>query len=465
MPEPRKVELESVKRLLMTEDGVPGAIERAVGFRTSTNAIKVVHIMNDLAQCLLGGAPGHGGDFLCRVIRLDIDTEDHSEATMRTDARFGAVFDRAFPTSLGVDRIAELRRAARTVLNFDGGVYQPGTSMASPLATHRDLLGFEGFRRFGLGRYLEHVLTKPSAARLRELFKSDDDPITRAFAPLLISGELVDKGGGSAAIGSAGRPFDLSLGASLETLLGQPLSKPALLRCFALTASLGLVLKVLGAGRTDGRPRLLALPVQEEPKILREEAVASFRRAVDALDVVVADRIGEHPDASALLSARPRAKAECVDVAVDADGDERRALVRAARATKAAEHMVYWPDLFAVALGRKIGCVMPLSDRAGWGKHLALTSELVEALVLTRVPHGARAIPWRRLWAEVRDELGIVIGANPSADAQYLASAGVDNVSIERLSDNAEAFLTQAVRRGVARRLPDGGAEAGGELK
>lgn len=80
------------------------------------------------------------------------------------------------------------------------------------------------------------------------------------------------------------------------------------------------------------------------------------------------------------------------------------------------------------------------------------------------VASGQRAMPWSRLWARVREELGVVVGANPTEDIAFLAHAGVENVSDESLADNAEALLAHAVRRGVARRLPDGEAEVGGEL-
>ena len=111
-----------------------------------------------------------------------------------------------------------------------------------------------------------------------------------------------------------------------------------------------------------------------------------------------------------------------------------------------------------------MGCVLPPSDRAGWGRHLALSPELLEVLTLMNVANGQRAERWSRFWSRGREDLGIVVGANPMEDEHFLAPVGVENVSQEGLKDNAEALLTHAVRRGVARRLPDGEAEVGGDL-
>lgn len=461
MGEPRRVDLEALKHVLMEHEGHIGVFERVIGFRPATaSGYKAVHLMNDLAQCALGGAPQHGGDLLARVIRVDVEGEDNSESTMRADERFGAVFDRAFPSELGRERIEALRIAAREVLSFDGGVYQPGTSMCSPLATHRDLLGFEQFRRFGVGRLLADVLPPEGLAKMREHLESDGDPVTRAFRPLLLVAALVDKQKRGEAV--ARNPFDQRFGEALTTLMGQALSKPAMLRTVALGACLGLVLKILGAG---GRPALLALANVEArgPKPLREAAVASFRRCVDSLDRRVVALIPEHPLASELMK-KAGARAPSVEIP-----DTRKletvaaAVIPAARAAKGDDE-IYWPDDFAVKIGRKVGCVLPMSGRAGWGSHLALSPELVEVLVLMHVVSGQRAMPWSRFWARVREDFGVVIGANPTEDIAFLAHAGVENVSDESLADNAEAILAHAVRRGVARRLPDGEAEVGGEL-
>lgn len=447
----------------MEHEGTLGVFERVIGFRPATTAYKAVHLMNDLVQCAIGGAPQHGGDFLARVIRVEVEGEGNEEPAMRADPRFGAAFERAFPPELGRERIEAIRVAAREVLSFDKGVYQPGTSMCSPLATHRDLLGFEGFRRFGVGRLLADVLPPEGVARLLAHMRSDGDPVTRAFRPLLLAAPLVERQKRREPV--ARTAFDRHLGACLTTLMEQPLTKPAMLRTVALGACLGLVLKVLGAGAEDGRPSLLALPNSEErgPKPLREEAVVSFRKSVERLDLRVASLVPSHPLASELMK-KPGAGVACVEVAETRSVESlSAAAIAAARTAKAADE-IYWPDRFAVSIGRKAGCVLPSSDRAGWGRHLALTPELVEVLVLMHVPSGARPPTWTRFWARVRDELGVVIGANPTEDIAFLARAGVENVGDEALADNAETTLTHAVRRGVARRLPDGEAEVGGEL-
>lgn len=469
MAESRRVDVAALQRVLMEHEGTPGVFEQVLGVRPATaSGYKAVHLMNDLAQCALGGAPSHGGDFLARVVRQDVEGEGNEEPALRKDRHFGAAFGRAFPEDLGRDLVRALRVAAKEVLTYDKGVYQPGTSMCSPLATHRDLLGFEQFRRFGVGRLLADVLPPEGLERLRGLLVQEGDPVTRAFRPLLLSAPLVDKSKRKS--GAARSDFDRRLGEGLTTLLGHPLSKPALLRALALGGCLGVVLKILGVGRAGGTPALLALANVEEKgaKPLREEAVMAFARAVDRLDAACAKALPTHPNAKDLL-AKPPPKALVLEVADRADlADLAPALLAAARVAAARvakdEEKIYWPDRFAVHLGRKIGCVLPLTDKAGWGKHLALTPELVEVLILMMVPSRGAPIPWTRFWAAVREGLGVVVGANPTADAGFLAEAGVDNVSGEALGDNAEALLTHSVRRGVALRLPDGEAEVGGEL-
>ena len=133
--------------------------EAVVGFKTGTNTIKAVHVMNDLAQSVLGGAPTHRGDHLCRVIREHKAGEEptSTDALWSDEGLTGEVARRAYRRELGRGHISELRSAAKEVLNYDGGMYRAGTGMASGLATHWDLLGREGLRRFGLGRYLVAV--------------------------------------------------------------------------------------------------------------------------------------------------------------------------------------------------------------------------------------------------------------------------------------------------------------------
>jgi hypothetical protein len=116
-----------------------------------------------------------------------------------------------------------------------------------------------------------------------------------------------------------------------------------------------------------------------------------------------------------------------------------------------------WPEDFALSLGRRAGFV-PKGNRS---PDLRLTSEIVEALVLMYVADG-QTLPWEELWAKLRGELGIVIGVDTFEDRRALEEVGVAQVSAEHLAKNAEAVLTAAVERGVARRLPDSGAEAGG---
>jgi hypothetical protein len=142
----------------------------------------------------------------------------------------------------------------------------------------------------------------------------------------------------------------------------------------------------------------------------------------------------------------------------------RERLLAALRARGDEKPTIYWPDRFTVYLGRRIGCVLPKKDQAGWGVHFALTPELVEVLILMTVPPDSGAQPWTSLWRDIRDQLGIVVGASPMTDSQELRQVGVQHVSLEELQRNNEALLKQAVRRDIARRLPDGGAEAGGAL-
>ncbi len=455
-----RVAAQAAYDVLMGTDQHLGVFERVLGFRPATGAIKVVHLMNDLAQTLLGGAPVHEGDFLCRVLRPHHPEEGNTEEALRADPDFGDRFTRAYPATLGPRRVRALREAAALVLNFDGGLYKPGTKMASALATHSGLLGAEGFRRFRLGAYIARVLSPEGKRRIAALLSDAQDPITRAFRPLLYEDTFVEtREEREVAI----TPYDAALGERLSTLLQHPLSKPTLLRSFALGASMGLGLKILGAGRPEGRPMLLALAAQEGgAKLLREEAVQAFKRGVEALDKRFSEELLLHP-----LVDEAFWRAEKGEATVELAGSVERArerLLAALRARGDDKPTIYWPDRFAVYLGRHIGCVHPKKDQAGWGVHFALTPELVEVLILMMVPPGSVARPWASLWRDVRDQLGIVVGASPTADAQRLRSVGVQHVSVEELQKNNEALLRQAVRRDVARRLPDGGAEAGGAL-
>jgi hypothetical protein len=458
------IDVDQARRLLMGDDEHSGLFEEVLGFRPSTYAIKVVHLMNDLSQNLLGGAPASGGDFLCRVIREDKEGEGNSEEELRADPIFGPAFNRAFPRELGSRRISRLRAAIGLVLNYDKGIYQPGTAMASALATHGGLLGFEGFRRFRLGSFLKRCLNNEGQRRLVDLLKSDRDPITRVFRPLLLDEEFVDK----QPSGGAMRPtrFDEALGRRLNRLLTQPLTKPTLLRSFALGASLGIVLKILGVGREGGRPLVLALMEHHEApsRPLREEAVQAFQRGRDALDQYLATRVIDHQLAAGLFHEAKR-KTE-TDIEVRGSGTQAALQMITSLRTRQerGEKELYWPDRFAMALGRKAGCILPLHAKAGWGSHVALTPELVEVVTLMSVEPGGRPEPWAKLWRDLREDLGLVIGANPTSDADALRVIGVAQVSPQKLLNNATALLAAAVRRGAAHRLPDGGAEAVGTL-
>ncbi len=468
MADTRRVSVEALKRVLMADESTLGVFEQAIGFRPATTGYKNVHLMNDLAQSVLGGAPSHGGDFVAHVTRAhvakDDDKEDNSERAMRADERFGPAFNRAFPQALGGPRIDALRRAAHEVLSFDGGVYAPGTSMCSPLATHRDLLGFEGFRRFGVGRLLADVLPKEGADKLRSLYESDGDPITRALRPIALREPLVEKQKPREPVTRSA--FDVSLGKGLTALLSQQLTKSYKLRAVALGGSLGVVLKVLGAGRPNGRPVLLALANSDEKseRPLREPAVVSFRRAIEALDARVVSLMPAHANADGLLKP-PDANEPSVEVPNARRLDALApALLNAAKklANTPSDSGIYLPDKFINAFGSRVGCVLPKGP-SRWGRICVLTPELVEVLVLMLL-EGDKTATWSDFWARVAAEFGLHIGANPSKDVDALAAIGVENIGPEDLIENSEALLSLAVRRGVARRLPDGEAEVGGEL-
>ena len=80
------------------------------------------------------------------------------------------------------------------------------------------------------------------------------------------------------------------------------------------------------------------------------------------------------------------------------------------------------------------------------------------------MPAGEDAQGWVELWRKIRRKLGVVIGVDPVGDAKVLDKAGALYVNRERLQENAERVLRAAIERGVARRLPDSGAEAAGRL-
>lgn len=466
----RRVDAVAAAEVVAGGDGVPGLLWEVLGFHTGTTKFRAVHMMNDLAQALLRGAPEDGGEFLCRVIRDGYEGEHNEDPAFRADERFGGRYRRAYPEALGVARTRQLRRAAELLLNFDKGMYAPGDRMASAAATHQGLLGFDGFRRFAVGRYLGQVLGEEGRARVLDLYQHDGDPVTRALAPLLSPpGALYDTHPDLPEPQSC--PFDKALGSGLTTLIQQPLSKPVLLRYLALGAGFGLILKALGAGRTDGRPAVLVLPARQERQPLREQAVQSFQSGLDALDSRLAARLPEHPLAERLTREEALVGRPTLEVQAGPLAETAMSILVALRNHKVnqvkdvKEREVYWPEVFAIALGRKLGCVLPREDRAGWGKYLCLTPEMAEVLILMQVPSTDPPRRWNRLWAQIRDGLGIVVGADPHTDARVLAQCGVLHIDRELLKKNGEEVLRAAVTRGVARRLPDAGAEAGGSIQ
>jgi hypothetical protein len=260
--------------------------------------------------------------------------------------------------------------------------------------------------------------------------------------------------------------------------LGQPLAKPTLLRYFALGASIGVVLKVFGAGAESGRPILLALAAEKTQgaRPLRSEAVQSLQvareRLMDRLAVELQEDLGHG------IKIRPSRPREGDPIEVSGTGQRAaRALLEAlADRGRRAEHdeshedesaegespkakIAWWPDRFAIHLGRRAGCVWPLADRAGWSSHIVLSPELVEVLTLTEVASGSTPVAWTTFWRNIRTDLGLVVGASPNSDADALRALGVPHLSLQQLRDNAAKLLGFAERRGAARRLPDGGAE------
>lgn len=115
------------------------------------------------------------------------------------------------------------------------------------------------------------------------------------------------------------------------------------------------------------------------------------------------------------------------------------------------------------ALGRKAGLIMPLKDHGGWGKHLCLSADTLEALVLMYVVDGQR-MPWKELWKRVTDELGLLIGVGEDEDRRQLREAGVLQLRSSELEKCAANALHIAIERGLARRLPDEGAEVSGRI-
>ncbi len=464
---PKRLDAKLLRDALGGSSDEVGVFQALLGFRTGTGALKAVHLMNDLAQTVSNQIPAHDGDLLCRVTREHherSEAEGNSDSALRADPELGGIYGRAYPERLGAQLISDLRSAAGRVLNVDTGMYEPGKRMASPLATHVGLLGADGFGRFLVGPFLASLLGVDGRARLQELFCSDTDPVTRALRPLFAGVELRERQ--QPEYRNAPSHFDSILGARLSTLLTQPLSKPTLLRSFALAASLGILLKIFGVGRAHGRPALLALSSSAtRPRTLRRVAVQSLQRGRDALDRALANELNRHPSAEKLWSAKVRTQSPTVEIRRERR-DETAALqaIRAMRNHRAmkskGEIELYWPDKFALALAGKAGLVS--SRTAGWGQHLRLSPEHIEILAMMFVPPTARAPAWKTMWRQIRDDIGVVVGANPSEDARFLEDAGVMHAGYEELAKNALSMLNASVSRGVARLLPDSGAEVTG---
>jgi len=209
---------------------------------------------------------------------------------------FAEKYSRAFPVELGSAQCAGWRLGARALLNVDGGMYLPGSQMASSVATHATLLGAEGFRRFRVGAFIAALLDDDSRARVRQLYMTDRDPVSQALRPLFQEGSLVER--------SPRRrpriertPFELALGrtpgctsqtpaqqASPVTACGTwhlPLGHSSNLRCGAKVWS---TRNPSACGGARGGPRPL-----------REKAVLSLRRCVSEFDHAVADLPSSEP--------------------------------------------------------------------------------------------------------------------------------------------------------------------------
>lgn len=471
MAPPKKLDAKHLRDILGGSGDDQGVFFSLLGFRTGTTAIKAVHVLNDLAQHLCGQMPFHGGDLLCRLIRQHHERaaiEGNSDSALRSDARLRAVYKRAYPEALGPQLVSELRLATGAVLNADGGIYEPGKNMASSLATNVGLLGKEGFRRFQVGPFLATILRDEGRQRLIELFRSDTDPVSRFLRPITRAVPLETLSNGCVAYEPS--DFDVTLGKRLSNLLEQPVSKPTLLRFFALAVSLGLLFKVHGVGRDSGRPALLALASEwVGGRPLRRQAVQALLRGRDNLDRAIATNLSQSDVFAELLQNRVPKSAPFIELAsAGADSERAIAVIQAMRQHRpkrsAGESELYWPEQFALALGRKAGAILPRDTRAGWGQYAALSPEHVEVLTMMFVDPNGSPLSWTAFWKQVREDFGVVVGANPFQDARYLEESGIRHCELEELAANARALLDQACHRSVARLLPDSGAEVGGSV-
>jgi len=461
--QPAAVPWEGFLQLMLSTEDPRGVLPELLGVSPQTTSLKGVHVMNDVAQSVLGGCPVGAGDLLCCVIRHQHTgpSEDNSDTALRFHERYGEPYSRAYPANLGAGQTLRLRRAAELLLNADGGMYKPRTRMASGLGTHLQLLGQEGFRRFGVGHLVGAIIGAEGRDVVRGLFEDPRDPVARALRPLFQGQEVVDTHPEVPRIPLSS--FDRTLGRRLTALLQQPLSKPVLLRLFVQATSLGLFLKVHGAGKPTGRPLVLGLSPakRKKPAVLRQCSAATLRRGVEALDRELGARVTAHPSLPELLRTRPTRGAPTLPVDhARLVADPGVALVGAARQQRTPKGVtsLTWPEEWVYALGRRTGFLPPGGGRA---QYLRMTPELVEALVLMFVADGV-TLAWEDLWRCIRQELGLIIGADTFLDRRALSDAGVPPASAASLSSNNDEVLLAGCIRGVARHLPDSGAEAGG---
>ncbi len=453
-------------RAILMDEGGPGVFSRTLGFYTRTNVLKGVHVMNDLAQTALGGTPQHRGDLLAAAAREPhrTDKEDAGDAACRQAKGYGERYAAALPEAMTPHERMRLRHGIRAVVAHDGGIYVPGKGMNSGLVTHIGLLGSDkNFVNVGIGRYLFEILSEEGKEEVRRIFRDRSDPHTRALLPLLWDAPLTPLERTLPDLTPS--PFDLGLGVGLSSLLGHRLSKPTRLRLFLLGGALGLCLKGLGVGQPDGRPVAFATPggATRSDQQARRVATQAWQRGMVGLERALSAALSADPRFPAVLyEARPA----MVALPFQASSGDAADVLAAARGHDFAESKdVYWPDKALIAFGKRAGCIEPLSDQAGWGKRLALTADHLEALTLMFTQPSERAVPWELLWSRIAEAIGLRVGANPTRDAQALRASGSVDVPMEALAKNAEALLQVAVRRGVARRLPDSGAEAGGGIQ
>jgi hypothetical protein len=455
-----------VRSLLMGEPGQPGLIAELLGARLNSNVYKGVHAMNDLAQTALGGTPAHRGDVLAAAAREPVRTEkeDATDEALRAHHKWGRGYRAAFPESLEPHDTLQIRAAVRALVTADGGVYRPGDGMNSPLAANIGLLGRDvTFLPVGLGRLLFELLDDDGRALLQEAFRDRSDPHTRALLPLLIEGPLEPLQRQLPEVPRSA--FDRSLGSALSRLLRHDLSKLTRLRLFLLAGGLGFALRVLGSARPEGRPAVFATAGDDRdarvPPGARALAVETYRLGLGAAELALAERLLSALHASGGFSSSPAPDQSVIEVR----DDPRSVLSVVRKLGDDDERSIYLPQAALKSFGRRCGFVRPRGDRAGWPVRVHLDGDLITALVLMFTTPEEGVVPWKTLWRRVGDDLGLFIGVNPSVDAARLRAIGVEDAPLAALDENGERALVAAVEQGVARRLPDSGAEAGGGVQ